>query len=350
MKLLDKLKNALFEEEYVEIEEKPKTTKADKQKKEKKHIGVEKNTIEEKPIAKRIIPPERKTENANNFNTSPLPSPETFMDSELSKPKEEPKFTIVTDDDLRSDEEIYKQPDRMPEERPQPKRRSEIKREVEVDLSNNIMPKEPEPKLYQATKTESYLENYTPHEYGKYEKQKEKEVFKPSPIISPIYGIVSETNQNTRETKQEIRLSSAISHEKMNLDDIRKKAFGHLNRDINNDDNLGEDHTLPNNLLLDLTNDEATPEVNNITMGDAEEYFEDLGLEYNKDYIDKDKTTRSEKNKALDSPRCEVKVEDTNNTIIIKDSKVDETPHDKLPEANTSDEDNLFDLIDSMYE
>ena len=49
MKLLDKLKNALFEEEYVEVEEKPKAPK------------------KEKPIAKKIVLPEQKKEVKQSF-------------------------------------------------------------------------------------------------------------------------------------------------------------------------------------------------------------------------------------------------------------------------------------------
>ena len=54
MKLIDKLKNALFEEEYVEVEEKPKKKEIKREKRGKEEI-----TKKEKPIAKKIIQPER---------------------------------------------------------------------------------------------------------------------------------------------------------------------------------------------------------------------------------------------------------------------------------------------------
>ena len=53
MGLLNKLKNALFEEEYVEVEEKPKKIKKEKPKKEKKEEA-------EKPVAKKVILPGKK--------------------------------------------------------------------------------------------------------------------------------------------------------------------------------------------------------------------------------------------------------------------------------------------------
>ena len=48
------------------------------------------------------------------------------------------------------------------------------------------------------------------------------------------------------------------------------------------------------NLLVDLTIDDDNPFVKEVTMGDALEYFQDLGLEYNVDYVDagKEKSTR----------------------------------------------------------
>ena len=184
-------------------------------------------------------------------------------------------------------------------------------------------------------------------------------MFKPSPIISPIYGIVSDTDQDIREQKQEIRLTSAISHEKMDLDEIRKKAFGDLTDDLKDNINYGRTTTVvkeekeePSNLLLDLTDEAKAPEISNVTMGDAEEYFEDLGLEYNKDYIDSSKTTRVEKNANLDQERKAIPVTDGQNssTILIKDEKNENEVETSKDKEEKPDDSNLFDLIDSMYE
>lgn len=348
MKLLDKLKNALFEEEYVEIEEKPKKVKPDKVKKDT-YIKEDKSTVEDKPIAKRIVPQEKKRDEEHHQERV---KEEPIRDHELNKPKEEPKFTIVTDEDLRSDDEQYTE-HIVIESQPK-KRRSNIDKQEEISQIETPVVKET--KLYQASKSESYLENYTPHEYGKYEKQKEKEIFKPSPIISPIYGIVSENSSLDKEQRPEIRLTTSISHDKMNLDEVRKKAFGDLTDDISNNVGLKqeviEEPKESSNLLLDLSDGKTTPEVSSITMGDAEEYFEDLGLEYNKDYIDSSKTTRVEKNANLDSPRGEALVEEednNSNTIIIKEKTETEDDNKETP-VSDKDDANLFDLIDSMYE
>ena len=88
-------------------------------------------------------------------------------------------------------------------------------------------------------------------------------------------------------------------------------------------------------------NEDESPKVKTVTMGDAEEYFNDLGLEYNVDYkVEKDPspsevkkvTRRSEKNKNIES-------ED------IIDSTKDDTK-----DKESDDNSNLFDLIDSMYD
>ena len=57
MGLLDKLKNALFEEEYVEVEEKPKTKESNKVR--AKDL-IKDKLKEEKPVAKKIVLPEKK--------------------------------------------------------------------------------------------------------------------------------------------------------------------------------------------------------------------------------------------------------------------------------------------------
>ena len=264
MKLLDKLKNALFEEEYVEVEEKPKKVK-EKKEKIKKSILTEKEELEdkkvfeeEKPIAKRIVPQKHSSsdEDKNEYD-------------DLVRKSEEPRITIVNDEDLTADDEDkYKIPS-ISDFKETPRRRSEMNygfedtKELEV-VAEEVQPEPVETKLYQASKKESYLENYTPHEYGNYEKQKEKEKegFKPSPIISPIYGIVEDT-RFTEKPRREVRITTSVSHEKMNIDDIRRKAFGNLSDDIGN--NVGLDTHIEeveedDNNLLDLTDDDTTPE------------------------------------------------------------------------------------------
>ena len=89
-----------------------------------------------------------------------------------------------------------------------------------------------------------------------------------------------------------------------------------------------QDNENEDNLLVDMTDSTSAPAVDKVTIADAEEYFEDLGLEYNVDYKD----SRYEKASGRRSDKK--RVADTNN--------------DEEDSANL--EDNLFELIDSMYE
>mgnify|MGYP003311206400 FL=1 len=80
-------------------------------------------------------------------------------------------------------------------------------------------------------------------------------------------------------------------------------------------------------------------------MGDALEYFEDLGLEYNVDYVDasKDKATgRRSKDNYDDVPQI------TQELPVVEEEKVDEKKEESK-DLNVDSDDNLFDLIDSMY-
>lgn len=357
MKLMDKIKNALFEEEYVEIEEKPKKKR---EKKPKRKIEPFEDMDDEKevPIAKRIIPPEKKADldktketvvNVKNDVVSKPVVPRYEPPVVTPVVKEEKKFTMVTDDDLKPDDVVSK-----------PKA---IEPKVEITSTSlytsstykDVSVKEVkvdtiESKPYQAgKKKDGYLDNYTVHEYGA--KTKEKTYFKPSPIISPIYGIIEDADKKEEyKPPREVRLSSSF-HEKVNLDDVRNKAFGGLVDDISKfDDNIVEENrdisVDDGNLLVDLRDDKSVVEVEKVTVGDAVEYFEDLGLEYNNDYIDATKEKANGRRVKTDKEYDEMPIESSENNSeqpsFLKQK--DELKNEK------TDEENLFDLIDSMYD
>ena len=84
---------------------------------------------------------------------------------------------------------------------------------------------------------------------------------------------------------------------------------------------------------MDLTTDEDKPAVKEVTMGDAVEYFEDLGLEYNVDYMDASKQPPKKEQKTY-----KVSEADIEDVSVLGTKPV------------AQDDDNLFDLIDSMYQ
>ncbi len=340
MKLLDKLKDALFEEEYEEVEdieviEKPKKEKK-KQKKaknveeikeEKRFSNVKVSTFEtdedeeDEPVAKKIAVEKEDTKEIKY--------------EEKSKPFNFP----IEDDDFASGEigiRVTEIDDIKPE-----KSRERGVIEPKVERKPEVYKPKEEALLYQTSKEEAYVKNHTKGEYGGI-RNKDKKSFKPSPNISPVYGIIGDDDANIREVpEREVRLTSALRSEDINLDDVRRKAYGTPKPVI--EENI-EDASIADDIAIDLTEEKDAPKVKKVTMGDAEEYFQDLGLEYNNDYIDEKKekasgrrVTKSSKNK--ESNELPSFLQEKSENKVAHASGVEE-----------ADDDNLFDLIDSMYD
>ena len=313
MKLLDKLKNALFEEEYVEVEEKQEVKK------------------KEKPIAKKIIIDDKPKK-------TPVKEDLIVEEEKKESPNRDFKFKAILDDDFinleqeKKEEKAPKVEPKMEEKNREPKRETKEKRP-----------------LYQGEKKKEEKNIYGSnldkeikiHEYGGYEKQKEKKEFHPSPIISPIYGVLDQNyKKDDIVTKKEIRITSSYKSKNIDVDSVREKAYGNtddifeeeLTSNKKHDeepietDELDDFEITEEESLLDISA-ENTPSVAKVTMGDAEEYYSDLGLEYNIDYKD------ASHEKA------------TGRRTDLKDFKEDD-----YQKEDTSIEDNLFDLIDSMYD
>lgn len=311
MKLFDKLKNALFEEEYVEVEEvKPKK--------------------KEKPIAKKIELPEKK-EKIVREEKRPV---EEKIDTSIEEEN-------LSDRDLLKGDPGFKFPIVFEEEDfvEEPKVEKQEKKPVSVETER--------PKANAYSKPE-----YSFHEYGAYEKKEEKKIFRPSPIISPIYGVLDRNyKKEDIVTKKEIKLTSSYNTQHLDLDAVREKAYGSLENEMglsmSEEEKMeAQDWNTPeeeeNNLLVDMRDEETTPVVTKITVGDAEEYFQDLGLEYNIDYKDaaKEKATGRRINKTYDEEEV---TEESEPPVIAPEEP-------SYVEEEKSLEDNLFDLIDSMYE
>lgn len=408
MGVLDKIKNALFEVEYVEVEEPPKVEK----KKKPKEVKVE----EKKPIAKRVVLPgkreekieELKEEELKDDNFEARPKDETikktpsedfkYMDDNDFKvedeyEKNEPEIVKVMDKDEVSDDYNENTYYRNSREDYTSKEKSLDNYYNDSRNYENSYKEEVKPKPYE-TKKESKpygmdkAFSVPMYEYGSYEKKDEKTVFKPSPIISPIYGILDKNYKKEDVVqKKDVRITTSYSRSRVSVDDVRNKALGvDMNEEIikqPQETTFEIDDTEDDNLLVDLTDEKGKPEVKELTMGDALEYFQDLGLEYNVDYVDASKKNsqprrfnRTEEEKDSKPSigevlKREVKpkavAEETEqhadeDTFKLNTKAMDEENENKKTtpiikdESNASskdmqdDDDNLFDLIDSMYE
>ena len=199
--------------------------------------------------------------------------------------------------------------------------------------TRTIYKEEPSRHLYnEEPKRDEYskytFENERVPLYEGREEKKDKPIFRPTPIISPIYGILDK-NYKKEEivTKKPIVLSTSSSR-RMDLDQVREKAYGDLASDITasmeeEKVEAKEEESVSENTFYDLNID--SPAVERVTVGDAEEYFNDLGLEYNVDYKDNS-------------------IERATGRRSVRNEKKE------LEDDDTSLENNLFDLIESMYE
>lgn len=97
--------------------------------------------------------------------------------------------------------------------------------------------------------------------YLKEPKKEEKKHFKPTPIISPIYGVLDKNyNKEDITTKKERNLYH--TNNDITIDEVRNKAFGTLEDDLE-DTLFGKNSILFNNEIEDSTDlfDELTEDV-----------------------------------------------------------------------------------------
>ena len=429
MGILDKIKNALFEVEYVEVEEK------EKPKKEKKSKDEE----EEKPIAKKIVLPGRREDKIEELQEEELKD----EDFEI-RPKDETikevfkdNFNVMGDDDFPVVPETEPPQEEVVAPAPQPIIDATPVEPIFAEPStqpvsyhtDDTYAEKDYVREYDASKEKVYSTIHDDYriktresrpygmdpsyqvsikEYGS-ENRDEKSYFRPSPIISPIYGIL---DKNYRKedvvSKKEVHLTSSYAKANMNVDDVRNKLYGRRSQEAPAAAEEPEEKKKiepafvveeeDENLLVDLS-DEKKPEVKEITVGDALEYYHDLGLEYNVDYVDASSKNQPKKKpddleedikdtmniptqedepviertmeipqEELEKPAEVVKeepvVEKTEEVVEEKETPVVEEKTDEVkeevvekeeesteetPAATIDDDDNLFDLIDSMY-
>lgn len=159
------------------------------------------------------------------------------------------------------------------------------------------------------------------------EDKAEKKIFKPTPIISPVYGIL---DKNYR--KEEIKTRKIVSsyeyeyrsNEKVDIDDVRKKAYGTLEDDL-------EDNLFQKTSILFSDEVEKQEEKNNDTI----DIFEEVELQRSKDIDD-------------DYYLDDFEFDDDN--MIEEELNKDYTEEEESSYINELNDSDLFNLIDSMYE
>jgi len=235
-----------------------------------KNMFIEEIEEDEEPVKKEVIQVEI---------SSPKEEQEKEPEEEKNLKKREEKFVFPVYFDDKDFEELEKKEEIKPVAKPQPVRQVE---------------KAPVREVYGIKK----------------EEEVKKKNFTPTPIISPVYGVLDK-NYRKEEIKTRKKVSSYeyMSNQKVDIDDIRNKAYGTLENDL--EDNLFKKTSV-------LFNDEVSSEPTNI-YEEPRHGKDDFESEED---IFKDNMTLEELNRDYE-----------------EDSYV--------AELNDSD---LFNLIDSMYE
>ena len=176
----------------------------------------------------------------------------------------------------------------------------------------------------------------------------EKKHFKPTPIISPVYGVL---DQNYKKEDVIVKKDILRKPNELTIEEVRKRAFGSLEDEI--DANLTNTKEIKISEEIKLKKEKV-----------IEPIKDDVVVE---EPVDKKKTIGElieEDNKKLDIPDIESIEEDSseynkderkNDDLDIPTNTIDDLLNrddDKILDNNDIDDDeaDLFSLIDSMYE
>ena len=212
--------------------------------------------------------------------------------------------------------------------------------------------------------------------------EEDKKMFKPSPIISPVYGVLDKNYSKEEVVSKKVTIERP-TNSNMSVDDVRRKAYGTIEDDFN--ETLSGKNIEP----------QEAPEVGNIDIFEELEKYDKLDelearTQQNNETIDVDDLFDSLDNKKeeiieeLDNKKEEIldELDNKKEDIIVNDNEdlddldldeetlelskqletqkkrldeindiiPDEIEEEKQPENDDLNESELFDLIDSMYD
>lgn len=366
MGLMSKLKDLFIDVEDVEVEEE------EEQVIEKAPAKVSKK---EKKVEEVILPQrEFINDKENKEEEVKFRLPKVMMESiENEKREEEEALKLNENIKPKNNDDDYREM--------VPRNRS-VNHNYNFDIdfekmssNQNVLAMEKEQIIKEKEKPKKVAELYAdPKKESIKAKKEEKKIFAPSPVISPVYGILDK-NYKTDEllSKSESSYEMQRHSKKIDFESVRRKAFGNLTDDIKN--NLCEDCELfkevkrleklnEEELLYDMTVDSneaiqkdehPVPAItgDNTTLEDAYDNYSDFGVVYE---------SRNNMNNVINTSDYNESVRIVNHTdsdsepekIVIKDVQDNDSINDVYRNKNAVNEDtkltdDLFDLIDSMY-
>lgn len=190
-------------------------------------------------------------------------------------------------------------------------------------------------------------------------RKEEKKQFKPTPIISPVYGIL---DQNYKKEDVIVRKDILRRPNELSIDEVRKKAFGSLEDEI--DANLVTESIKENDTSIIKTKEEIkikkeqVIEKKPVIVEEPVDKLKTIGELIEEDDLELNIPDLEETNE-MDSINIdeyenniieeEILEEPTNTIEDIIDSSEEIEETKELDEID-EDEEDLFSLIDSMYE
>ena len=298
MGLLDKVKNLFTEPEEPEDEIKVEQIKRE----------IPKTVVEPK-----IVEPvkERQVENIEN----------TFVDDTKSEEQQLTREKVKTP--------IFFTEKDFADLEPEKPKKIEKKKEVEPKIQKREEKKQPYSGSYTST---SIL-------------TKEKPTFKPTPIISPIYGILDKNYTKDdiveRKDNKERKVNEVVSDK---LDEVRNKAYGNLENDLEEtlySDEIKPKHSMKRKKIeeeIDLFDELEKEENNKVNLADTAE-------------LAKTVTEQEENIRQLEEVTMDL-TKELDNLLLKRESY--NQKKEKIEKKEKTDEEltenELFNLIDSMYE
>ena len=296
MGLVSKLKNILFEEEEVEIpviekkEKKPEVVHEYRELPKKEEVKV--TNYQNYDHLEPVIQKEAKMEEKVRFHTDS----ETVSEREIFKSEKTFNFPAFDEEEFDSFVPKKRSTNVMEHERKKQEKRVEYKPEYRKDYKD----------------------------YKKPEETKEVKRFKPSPIISPVYGILDKNYTPDEITTR----TEATPTRSLDVDMVRKKAFGPKEEKVVEKIDVKEEE-----ILVDKALEEKMEKARTIDelLKDSSDEVIDIN-----DAIDEE----------IDKSFSDVRDLDEDE---FEESSRQEEKHEESLEDDTLEND-LFDLIDSMYE
>ena len=174
-------------------------------------------------------------------------------------------------------------------------------------------------------------------------RKEETKKFKPSPIISPIYGLLDEEGNHVKEDESKTDKAPSYNDE-VSFDEVRKKAYGALDEEIENTmkrlskktiEEAEKDMEKEDELSREKKNTRVKEEKPVVASFDDDDDDDDMILpNVNFKEIDVDKEKDKPKHKKNDKKHEEKNI----------------TSQDDEDDDDDTKEQDLFNLIDTMYQ